>query len=298
MTNVEPIFLIYAHTDPRMLGILVRALQPYRVVVHIDLKSEIEPFLDEAADLAEFTQSRVPVYWADYSQVEAMRVLVSHVADADPRAHLVLLSGQDFPVRPISSFARYLSEHPGQQFAHSFRIRDSEMKYFRQVNRRHYRAISPRLPLVLRRSLMKALELFARYPSPRPPEYLTVCHGQAHWVLTNECAQELLSSVPDEVARFFRRSFAPDEKIVPSLLESSRFAAEEHHGGPVRYVGPGNWRYTNFHYVDKELRALTEADLPAVLESGKYFARKITSGTSSELLRLLSSHIAESGSTR
>lgn len=287
MSDRGPVFLIYAHTDPAMLRELVLALQPYRVVIHIDAKSDIVPFQAAIGAMGEFTEERVAVYWADYSQVEAIEILLRHVKDAPAHTHLALLSGQDYPVRPIQDFAAHLKARPGIQFARSFVVAGSEQKYLWQVEKRHFRALPLGIPNQLRRVSMKALTLLASRPRPKAPAGLRVCHGQAHWVLTNECAQEVVGAASNEVRGFFRRTFAPDEKYFHSLVASSRFAEMMSDGGPIAYRGPGNWRYTNFHYIDPTLRPLDLDDLEAIEASGMYFARKMTTKRSLALVHEL-----------
>ncbi|GIG53788.1 beta-1,6-N-acetylglucosaminyltransferase [Demequina activiva] len=288
-------FLIYAHTDPEMFGRLVRRLAPHRVIAHIDAKSRLEPFLDSAPAHVEFTSTRVPVYWADYSQVEAMGVLLDHARDGDPHEHLAVLSGQDYPVRPVPEFVDFLHQHPRTQFIRSFKVADGGDKYRRQVSRRHFLDLPPQLPRTARALLYRMLLLVAAHPAPPPPPGLDVCHGQTHWVMTRECALEAYERLDEATARYFRRSFAPDEKVFHSLVPAGPFAEEIFDGSPVTFEGPGNFRYTNFHYVDPGLRPLVLSDLPLILGSRKFFARKITTADSGELLTALD---REAGSPR
>ena len=79
-------YLILAHNTPNHLRRLISALSTPSCAffIHLDQKSSMEPFAGLAADNVHFTRERVPVYWGDFSQVEAILVLLRD-AFADPR---------------------------------------------------------------------------------------------------------------------------------------------------------------------------------------------------------------------
>lgn len=280
-------FLIYAHTDPVMLARLTRRLAPHRVIVHIDAKSDEAPFRECVSRDVEFTRERVPVFWADYSQVRAMRVLIEHAAAGDPEEHLVMLSGQCYPARPIHELESHLDAHAGFQFIRSFHVFDSNANYVAQVERTHLLDIPTALPQPIRGATRRLVAAASRMKTREAPPGLTVCHGQTHWALTRACALDALARLSPEIERYFRRSFSPDEKVFHSLVASGPFGAKIFGGSPVEFVGAGNYRYTNFHYIDPTLRELDHRDLEAILRSDQYFARKITTRRGGALMDAL-----------
>lgn len=291
-----PTFLVYAHTDAPMVARLALSLAPDPVLVHVDRKTDIKPFRDSLASAtnAILLDERVPVRWGAYSQVEAMRLLIAAgAAETAPDDYLVMLSGQDYPLRPISEFREYLENHRGQQFIKSFAIAGSEPKYEKQISRRHYRDIkfmesAKGRALRFRNLIIRLLEFVDRRPTSPVPANLIAAHGQTHWALTRECALQLDAMISPTVEAFFRQVFAPDEKVFHSLFASSRSPSEALAGGHGPYQGPGTWRYTNFHYIDPGMKKIfAVADAEFVLSRDDFFIRKVHSSESAALLDLI-----------
>jgi hypothetical protein len=295
------VFLIYTFREPELLARTIRRLAPHQVVVHVDEKVDQGPFVAalaaEDAGRVEFLSDRVRVNWGGYSQVVAIRRLVqAGIARARPDEHLVLLSGQDYPIRPVAELDGMLRASGGRQFLRYFEVAGSEEKYTAQVDRRYHRDLAflstrttdPRLRRV-RNLAVRVLEAASRAAGPlRPPAGLRVAHGVTHFAMTADFAAELEASVTPEVERYFRRIFVAEEKFYQSLALSSARGGET--GGPLPggaepYAGPGNWRYANLHHIDPSLtKVYTEADWPEVASSSAWFLRKLESGRSAALL--------------
>jgi hypothetical protein len=114
-----------------MFGRLCSRLLPHPVIAHIDRKTNRHDFERAAAsaraDNVEFVIDTVSVNWAGYSQVEAMRRLIRTAAPLTPADdYMVMLSGQDYPIQPLSKFIERLNQEPKQQYIRSFRILESE----------------------------------------------------------------------------------------------------------------------------------------------------------------------------
>ena len=95
-------YLTIAHGNPKHLARLVAALSSSRAdfFLHIDLKSDILPFAAIEGQAIRFSDTRISVYWEDYSIVEATLILLRSAFDsAKTFDRIVLLSGADFPVR-------------------------------------------------------------------------------------------------------------------------------------------------------------------------------------------------------
>lgn len=276
-----------------MLGRLCKWLAPYEVFVHIDAKVDIAPFEDACEGLARitFVPSRVPVNWAGYSQVRAMTSLIgAALPKARPDEHLVMLSGQDFPIKPMKELDHHLRINRDTQFIRAFAIEGTEAKYEKQLLKRHHRD----LPLLdrgapytrrFRNAVIRGVEYLDRRPMPSKPEHLSViAHGSTQWALTAECAADILQRLDADVERYFSAVFAPDEKVFHSLVASGDWNRRMSDGGPSPYVGPGNYRYTNFHEISPSHAVRDLRDWDIVASSDKYFVRKVVSGQSDSLI--------------
>ncbi len=112
-------YLVLAHQHPEQLSRLVEQLRSPAadMFVHVDAKVPIEPFLQAAGADVHFTSTRIPVYWADYSQIRAVLLLIE-AALAVPRKYdyLVLLSGVDYPLRSAAEIEDFLAQNKGYEF--------------------------------------------------------------------------------------------------------------------------------------------------------------------------------------
>ncbi|WP_414172435.1 beta-1,6-N-acetylglucosaminyltransferase [Clavibacter tessellarius] len=197
------VFLIYTFREPELLARTIRRLAPHPVVVHVDRKVDQAPFVAALAaedrDRVEFLADRVRVNWGGYSQVEAIRRLVAAgIARARPEEHLVLLSGQDYPIRPVAELEAMLAGSGGKQFLRYFDVAGSEEKYTAQVDRRYHRDLAllsarttdPRLRRA-RNAAIRVLESASRAAGPlRPPAGFRVAHGVTHFAMTAGFAAE------------------------------------------------------------------------------------------------------------
>src|SRR3954454_5957636 len=112
-------YLILAHENPRLLSRTIAALSnsESRFFVHIDRKSDLADFIAVGADNVSFSANRIPVYWAEYSMVEAILLLMQQsIGDPMHFDYFVLLSGSDYPITRSGYIHRYIDERRGAQF--------------------------------------------------------------------------------------------------------------------------------------------------------------------------------------
>lgn len=293
----SPVFLILVHRDPAMFSRLAARLDPFRLIVHVDAKADQQSFLAALSATARsrttFIDERVAVNWAAYTQTDGIRRLVrAGVASSAPDDYLILLSGQDYPLKSMPVLSAFLNEHSGSQFMRFFAIADATDKYRTQVDHRHFRDLPiltthghQALPRRVRNGAISLLDVGARrLGKRRPPTGLVLAHGSSHFAITASLAEELESSVTPDIERFFRGVFASDEKFYPSLAASMP-APPEGLAGKEAFVGEGNWRYRNLHHIHPSLAKIyTHSDWDEVSASDRFFLRKLESGVSDALL--------------
>ena len=83
------------------------------VLVHVDQKADLEPFLNEFSHYPQlyFIKDRVNVLWGHFSQIEATLSLLK-TAEAYQYSYFTLLSGDDIPLQDISLFHNYIENNP------------------------------------------------------------------------------------------------------------------------------------------------------------------------------------------
>lgn len=292
---MKPIFLVYTFQDAEHLAELIDALAPYEVLVHVDAKVDVADFAAVIGSRknARMIEPRFRVNWGGYSQVRAIRALVQEaLLDANDDDYLIMLSGSDYPLRPISELLSHLRSSRAVQYLRAFEIAGTDPKYTRQIDRRHHRdtAFLARWTRVralrkVRNAVIKAWDgpLSTRRVPP-PPDELRVGHGGTHFAVTAECMRAMEALVTPEVEHYFEGVFCPEEKFYQSLIMNTPFATATPAGGFEEYVGPGNWRYANLHLIDPTLvRVFTLDDWSEIEQSDQFFIRKIVSGPSTSL---------------
>lgn len=299
------VFLVYTFKDPALLGRVVDRLAPHPVIVHVDRKVDERPFrraVAAAGDRVEFIEDRVLVNWAGWSQLTAIRRLVARglTRAASGEEHLVMLSGSDYPLRPVADLERFLATSPPRQHLRAFDIYASGSEHYRaEIERRHFRDLPilrrwTRRPVIrrTRNALIRALESAARaLPPRRPPTGLVPAHGGTHFALTADCLRDLESAATPEVERYFARGvFCPEESFYQSLLASG--VGARWGWSTVPFEGRGQHQYANLHHIEPSLEKVhTSADWEEVRALDRYFLRKVQSEPSAGLLDLIDAEL-------
>lgn len=106
--------LVLAHKNPSQLARLAKSLDDKRfdMFVHIDLKSNIQPFKEAitsgGGQNVTFVTKRFKTYFFDYSLVDATCSCLSHAHSVGNYKYYVLLSGQDYPIKPLDYIYDFL----------------------------------------------------------------------------------------------------------------------------------------------------------------------------------------------
>lgn len=288
-------FLILAHTDPVQVARLCRALDyRARIYVHLDAKVDIRPFLAQPLpESVVFIQDRVRVSWAAYSQVDAaLRMMRATLDSGHDFSHLVLLSGLDYPIKPLSSLHAFLNLNAGREL---IGFVDASVSPAYRVFYEHYWFLEAgswlrpaSLDRLIRHGFGRALRQFVRKPQPTG---MTCCWGSAYWALTPACAQHILEYGESNPAyvKWAKSSFAVDEHYFHTVVAHSRFLESSEGFKAYEGAGPQTWRLGCLHINRRKLH--TEADFDELRDSDKYFVRKIVSGQSDRLVERLNAEI-------
>lgn len=271
--------VILAHTFPQHLERLVRRLRPTvdDVVIHINIKAE-DMYQDSRRRLADdshvhFTAERHRVRWAQFSMTDAALTGLRHLRSLGHYDRVLLLSGQDYPVRPLAEIRAFYEAHPDQQFMEMFRL--DQPNWFDTQG-------GPYGPMRRIRNWHFYYRTIVHIEIPTPwrklPSGLLPHGGSFWWALTGDCVDHVLSVVDGDpkVRRYFRHTFLPDETFFQTIIGSSRFA-ETNTGDYMRYV---DWTNPN----PTPPRILTMEDYDKIRASTAFFARKIDPVRSAELL--------------
>jgi hypothetical protein len=253
-------YLILSYTHPELVRRLVERLRGGLVAVHHD---------ERRCALGEVDALRIPptpIEWGHGSQLAAvlrcLRVLREHEWD-----WVVLLSGQDYPVRPVADIEAGLLAAPVDAFLRFApvpprRLRRGGVDEFARRYAYRWRpgprALSRLDPLVQVRELPSGT--YAGFPATPP---LPVFHG-SDWFSLSRRAVDTVLAAPDAVVDHFLHTIVPTEAFVHTVLANSPLRLANAHRRYAAFASP----------TAPSPRVLGLEDLDAVLASGADFARK------------------------
>jgi hypothetical protein len=223
-------YLVLAHQHSEQLSRLAEQLRSPAadIFVHVDAKVPIEPFLRAVGPDVHFTSTRIPVYWADYSQIRAVLLLIEAALGA-PRKYdyLVLLSGVDYPLRSAAEIEDFFAQNKGSEFINWVAMPSAAVsKPLSRLTDYHGRpGLFGRLRTKARRLLIK-LHLI-----PRARDYKAYLGetapyaGSTWWALTRDACQYIQTFVGQNprFMKFFENTSSPDEMVFQTILANSLF---------------------------------------------------------------------------
>lgn len=295
--------IVLAHCHPGQVGRLLRMVTHPQtsVYLHVDKHVPLPPFIRAAADLEVRLLPRHRSRWGTIGCVDAALEGL-RAARGDSCDYFILISGQDFPLKPIGEIVRffeaagdrsYLLHTPINDVPHKYRGRDrTEFYTYTVLGRREIcipRGEDTSYFNWKGRTLNTALRLWS---SPRGvrrfPPYLEAFYGHTWWNMSRPAADYVLRFVqahPD-YRRYHRYTRVPDEIFFTSILAGSGYRGEMANDS-LRYFRWGS----GLHPV-----TLTVDDLPTMLASGKLFARKFDATVDHEVLDRITNHLTAAGS--
>lgn len=307
------VYLVLSHKHPRQVARLVRRLRPkgsdaHVVLHHDESASHIDPTLIREIRNVHRIPAR-PVAWGDFSHVAAilrgLRWARNHL-DFD---WLVLLSGQDYPIRPVPEIEAFLSATEFDGFVKGSPVGtglNGDREGFRRYFYRYYRvpwssSLRPSTaeeqgPVVhAARQARDAQSFFSLKTAPagvyvgvrrlRTPfsSHFPCYRGSTWFTLSSRCVEAIDSFTkehPSYVRAYRRTRSAAESFIITILLNDPRFKLSHDHLRYIRFRG---------HRPNPEV--LTADDLDELLSSGKHFARKFDLDVDAEVLDMLDERV-------
>ena len=273
MSAVRIAYVISAYKNPGHLGRLVRRLHTgadTTFTVHVDSKTDDGVYAAMRTEVGGLDVRFLPrhaCHWGGFGHVRASLKGLRAVLELEPSPdYVVLLSGQDYPIKSNAYIRDFLEQGDGKSFFLHFPLptanwTDGGLNRFR---RWHLRYRNLHLSLPLRRRL---------------PDDLAPWGGSAYWIVSSGAARTMVEFVDanPSYVRFFRRVDIPDELFFQTILMN----------------GPEAERCVDFrlHYTEwSRMPApaiLTQEDFPHLVGSSCLFARKFDPAVDEEVLDLI-----------
>jgi hypothetical protein len=219
-------YLMTVHRNPLLLQRLIGTLSIHGsgFFIHIDRKTDIGKFSGIGGDSVFLSEERIPVYWGEFSQVEAtIRLMRQALARRENYDYFVFLQGGDYPIRSGAYIQRFFEANRGHEFINITRM-PAPGYPLSKINKVWY---PPRKPLrhIAAGALAKlglADRDYKKYLGG-----LEAYAGHACWALSRRACEYIVQFAESNphVEKYFRDTCTPDEMYFHTVLGNSPFQA-------------------------------------------------------------------------
>lgn len=317
---IKVVYLIASHTNPQQVLRLVKTLRAgspsAEIVVHHDYScSYLDSTVFERLPHVYVIKDFIPVEWGDFSQVKMMLNAIEWITTHLKFDWLVLISGQDYPIQPLSQIERFLETTSYDGFITGVPLNkatpcgqvecsitnsagnpcpDCVTRYYY----RYYQA-SPNLTKMLKKvreyfckrcALLQIRSLPGKtktkimigvrsFLSPFNSEF--ECYKGSSWfTLNHRCLQyirQFVLSSPGFV-RYYQRTLMPDESFFQTILLNN----------PSLKILNDNKRLISWQdSTSMSPEVLRIQDFDRIIVSGQHFARKFDLNIDAEILDMI-----------
>ena len=278
-------YIVLAHNNPKHLQRLVNRLSFDNsfFFIHIDKKKDLNSFsliLEESKNVA-FIKKREDGQWGDIgivkATINALCEINDHVINFD---RIVLLSGQDYPIKSNQEIVEFFSKNKEINFIEHtpFPVEKLTFGGLHRINHNSYNLLGKRHTFVpfkhnkglnLKGVALNTLLLFGHIFSKRRkvPYHLSPQYGSQWWSITGEVNKAILKFINDkpEYLSYHEKSLLPDEMFFQTIILS--------------IVKKENIMNNNVHLIiwegeSSHPKVFKTEDLDTIKESKDLFARK------------------------
>ena len=226
--GAEPVkiaYLMLVHSNPQLQKRAIQMLSSpgCSFFIHVDAKSDIRQFSGIGGESVTFSEPRIPVYWGEFSVVQATMLLIRQaLGRTEGYDYFVFLQGSDYPLRSGKYIRTFFAENRGLEFLSMVRM-PAPGYPLSKIEALRYPSGTPLLRFATR--ALGKLGL-ARRDYRKHLAGLQAYAGDASWSLSREACRYILefSSQNPHVERYFQNTFsAPDEMFFHTIVGNSPF---------------------------------------------------------------------------
>lgn len=275
-------YLNIVHKNPHLLARAIRVLsvEGSAFFVHVDKKARLEDFSVASGKNVFFSEERIPVYWGEFSNVDAIIKLMIEALDSPAHyEYLVHMQGADYPLRSGRYIQNFLNQNRGHEFISMVRI-PAPGYPISKIGTLRLPSDKP-IGRFIVRALGKAGLASRDYRKHLGP--LEPYAGDACWALSREACQYILefANQNPRILSYFRNTFAPEESLFHTILGNSIFRDRTRRSLLYRYwplPGPHPMTLTDEHveFFERQGKVLMEDQFGA---GEVLFARKFSDET-------------------
>jgi hypothetical protein len=267
--------LLLAHKNGAQVERLINRLRhpSIRVFLHADQKSALSGYTFSSP--AVLVKNTVPVYWGDFSPVQATLNGMKEIRDQTRGFdYFILLSGQDYPIKPIQSLVDFLEKNKGKEFINHYPVNKEGWKAAMSRYQYYHKNVPGWFIFAGFRQLMKLSGIKRKPPVP--------VWGGSQWFNITRAAFDYIldyTTANPGFTRFMKRCNFTDELFFHTILLNSPFknnCINDH----LRYI---NWSSDPGKKINSP-EVITQKDLTTVRQSPGFFARKFDNSIDENVL--------------
>lgn len=269
--------LIVIHENPSQLKRLIQRLThpDADFYIHVDLKTDIKPFLYLQSKKVKFIVNRVNVQWGAYSMVQATVNSFEEILKSDGNYDYInLLSGQDYPLKSTEIIHSFFKNNPHKAFMHTLSVEHEWQEAIPRLTKYHLSNYT----FFGKYTLEKWLNFLL--PSRKMPNNL-IAVGRSQWFsISSHHAQYIVTYLHENkhVKKFFELTWGSDEFVFQTILFNSIYQKD---------MVNDNLRYIDWSEGKASPKTFTIHDLPNLLGSDKLFARKFSENIDNSIINEL-----------
>jgi hypothetical protein len=269
MSGGNHAFLILAHEDEAMLRRLVRRLAPLgQIYVHVDAKVDLGRWLWDDLPCT-FLSRRVPVYWGDWSIVEATTLLLERALEDKSSVRFTLLSGTHYPIisnveieKRASEAGNLIGSRSAPNMPDGSRPESEYLRRFfrtKRPNRKWSRAKNGFLNRVVFRNRPLDWKAVAPITGMRA--------GEQFWSIDRDFAEYCVSQIRTSrpLIKYFKKIVCSDEKVFATLYGE--------HAGDIVLEGTTYSKWAG----GPNPKPISREDIEEAIAKDFWFARKFKS---------------------
>ena len=285
-------YLIITHKNPLQVERLISRLrhEDANIFIHINKMcsySEFKNIFDMVDNKNIFlVNNRVRVKWGGFEFVQAILNSLQEICENKtiiPSQYIMLLSGQDYPIKSNSQIFSFLNEHSGKEIISHFPIPDThwykggldrfEHYYFNEGSSwgRFITKIGKRL--LPKRRFLAGLKPYGGLP---------------WFCFSRPCVEYILdyTKTNKKFISYFKYVHFPDEILFPTIVLNSPFS-DQVLGLVKNNIFSEYFLFDKWAYDSSRPNILTIEDAPEILQAQQLFARKFDQDIDTEILDLI-----------
>jgi len=271
--------LIMAYKNPQQIERMIRSLAhpSFDFYIHLDKKIDLSEFdYLKRLDNVFFIQDRVLCNWGGYSFVNAIFSSLKEVLAAEEDySYINLMSGQDYPIKPVDDIYNFFLLNPNKCFI-SYEEDPQSLWWKHAISRceeYHFTDANFKGKYMLQSLINKLLPKRA-FPLAIP---FYGSSDSSWWAIPPDCARYIVDFMASNksLQRFMAYTWGADEFLIATLIMNSPFKDQ---------VVNDNLRYITWSNGIANPRVLMKDDLAPMKLSEKFIARKFDATIDEKIL--------------